>query len=189
VDASVRRRAGRVTGEVSTYLHSIDNLVFLDFTGEEENGLREAEFLQGDSRFVGAEASVNVAVHRAVSLSGTLSAVRATLTTTGEPLPRIPPIGGRLEANLSWRDLRISPEVVLNGSQDRVFRHELPTDGSAVVNLGVSYFVVRGHATHAISLKAYNLTNETYRQHTSLIKDLAPEIGRGVRLSYSVKLF
>jgi iron complex outermembrane receptor protein len=189
VDASVRRRAGRVTGEFSTYLYSIDNFVFLDFTGEEEHGLREASFLQGDSRFVGAEASVNVAVHRAVSLSGTLSAVRATLTTTGEPLPRIPPIGGRFEANLSWRDLRISPEVVLTGGQDRVFRHELQTDGSAVVNLGVSYFVVRGHATHAITLKAYNLTNETYRQHTSLIKDLAPEIGRGVRLSYSVKLF
>jgi iron complex outermembrane receptor protein len=58
-----------------------------------------------------------------------------------------------------------------------------------VVNLGASFMAVRGHATHTVALKAYNLTNEAYRLHTSFIKDLTPEIGRGVRVSYTVRFF
>ena len=57
------------------------------------------------------------------------------------------------------------------------------------MNLGASYFVVRGHVTHAVTLRAYNLTNQEYRLHTSFIKDLAPEMGRGVRLTYTVRFF
>jgi outer membrane receptor protein involved in Fe transport len=40
-----------------------------------------------------------------------------------------------------------------------------------------------------VAVKAYNLFDETYRLHTSLIKDLAPEMGRGIRVTYSVKFF
>ena len=43
---------------------------------------------------------------------------------------------------------------------------------------------------HSITvLTGYNLTNALYRNHTSFIKDLAPEIGRGVRVNYSVRFF
>jgi iron complex outermembrane receptor protein len=104
-------------------------------------------------------------------------------------LPRIPPVSGRLELDVPWRSLTISPELVFTRAQGRVFRQELPTEGSIVVNLGAAWFVVRGHITHAITLKAYNLTNNVYRLHTSFIKDLAPEMGRGMRASYSVRLF
>jgi iron complex outermembrane receptor protein len=38
-------------------------------------------------------------------------------------------------------------------------------------------------------VRGYNLTDETYRNHTSFIKDLAPELGRGVKVSYSVRFF
>jgi iron complex outermembrane receptor protein len=55
--------------------------------------------------------------------------------------------------------------------------------------VGASWLVVRGHMSHAITIKAYNLTNEEYRLHTSFIKDLTPEMGRGLRVSYSLKLF
>jgi iron complex outermembrane receptor protein len=88
-----------------------------------------------------------------------------------------------------WRGLTISPEVVFTGAQRRVFRQELPTNGSKVLNVGASWLVVRGHMSHAITIKAYNLTNEEYRLHTSFIKDLTPEMGRGLRVSYSLKLF
>jgi len=40
-----------------------------------------------------------------------------------------------------------------------------------------------------VTAQAYNLGNTTYRLHTSFIKDLAPEMGRGVKVSYSVRLF
>jgi outer membrane receptor protein involved in Fe transport len=40
-----------------------------------------------------------------------------------------------------------------------------------------------------VSFTAYNLNDQLYRNHTSFIKDLAPEIGRGFRLGYSVRFF
>ena len=42
---------------------------------------------------------------------------------------------------------------------------------------------------HILSVTGYNLTNELYRNHTSFIKDLAPEIGRGVKFGYSLRFF
>jgi iron complex outermembrane receptor protein len=55
--------------------------------------------------------------------------------------------------------------------------------------VGVTWLRSTGHASHVVAVKAYNLTDEEYRLHTSLIKDLAPEIGRGIRVSYSVRFF
>jgi outer membrane receptor protein involved in Fe transport len=48
---------------------------------------------------------------------------------------------------------------------------------------------VAAHATHIITFQGYNLTNTDYRLHTSLIKNLAPEMGRGVKVTYGVRLF
>jgi iron complex outermembrane receptor protein len=42
---------------------------------------------------------------------------------------------------------------------------------------------------HVVSVTGYNLTDELYRNHTSFIKDLAPEIGRGVKVGYSLRFF
>ena len=42
---------------------------------------------------------------------------------------------------------------------------------------------------HVVGFSGYNLTNERYRHHTSFIKDLAPEIGRGVKVTYSLRFF
>jgi iron complex outermembrane receptor protein len=189
IDVSLRSRAERVHGEVTFFTYAIDNFVFLDFTGEIEHNLREALFLQGDSRFIGFEASGEFDLARGLHLHAGVSAVRATLTGTDEAVPRIPPLAGRLELEIPWRSVTISPEVVVRARQSRVFRDETPTAGSAVLNLGATWLVVRGHATHAVVLKAFNLTNETYRVHTSFIKDLAPEMSRGVRVGYTVRFY
>ena len=46
-----------------------------------------------------------------------------------------------------------------------------------------------GEAVHVFTLKGYNLGNTVYRNHTSFIKDLAPEMGRGVLLTWALRLF
>jgi iron complex outermembrane receptor protein len=189
LDVSLRSRAPRASGELNFFVYRITNFVFLDFTGEEVSGLREAEFLQGDSRFAGFEASAHFEPHPLLHVNAGLNFVRARLTDTDESVPRIPPLSGRVELEIPWRDLAISPEIVFTADQNNVFRDETPTEGSAVLNLGASYLLGQSHATHTIAVKAYNLTNETYRLHTSFIKDLAPEIGRGVKVTYSVRFF
>ena len=56
-------------------------------------------------------------------------------------------------------------------------------------NLKASYVWPMQHMVHILSVTGYNLTDELYRSHTSFIKDLAPEIGRGVKLAYSTRFF
>ena len=73
--------------------------------------------------------------------------------------------------------------------QDRVFRGETETDGYSILNARASYVWPKQHMVHILSVAGYNLTNELYRNHTSFIKDLAPEIGRGVKFGYSLRFF
>ncbi len=189
LDVSLRSRAARVQGEVNVFAYGISNFVFLDLTDELVDGLREARFVQADARFVGAEIAGSADLHPRLHLHTSASYVRAQLTGTSEALPRIPPLSARVELDIPVGGFKIGPEFVFTAAQNRVFRTETRTPGSTVVNLSASYLLARGHATHTFALKAYNLTNETWRLHTSFIKDLAPEIGRGVKVTYSVKFF
>ena len=73
--------------------------------------------------------------------------------------------------------------------QDRIFTVETPTAGYTVFNLAGSYLIARQHAAHIITFNAFNLGDRVYRNHLSFIKDFAPEMGRGVRATYTVRFF
>ncbi len=189
VDVSLRSRHAKAQGELNVFAYIISNFVFLDVHDEEIDGLREATFVQADARFMGAEASGSLDLHPRLHLHGGASYVRAKLTDANTFLPRIPAFSARVELDVPVGNFKVGPEFVFTAAQNNTFGIETSTPGSTVINLGASYLLARGHATHVVSLKAYNLTNETYRLHTSFIKDLAAEIGRGVRLTYAVKFF
>ena len=57
------------------------------------------------------------------------------------------------------------------------------------MNLTASYTYAQQHLAHQFSANVFNLGDEFYRNHSSFIKDLAPEIGRGVRFTYTVRFF
>ena len=42
---------------------------------------------------------------------------------------------------------------------------------------------------NTIAINAFNLNDKLYMNHVSFIKDFAPEIGRGVRASYTIRFF
>jgi iron complex outermembrane receptor protein len=189
IDASVRSRAGRAHGEVNVFYYNINNFVFLDVTDEIEDGLNVAFYTQGDSRFTGVEAAGHFDFGGRATLHASIGFVSAMLTATDEHLPRIPPVQGRVSFDIPWRQLVVTPEVVFAGAQNDVFRNETPTDGWATFNLSATFQVFKAHQSHAISVVGYNLTNTEYRLHTSFIKDLAPEMGAGVKASYTIKFF
>ena len=85
--------------------------------------------------------------------------------------------------------MTVTPELVFALTQDRLFRGETVTDGYSVFNLRGSYVWPTQHVAHVLSISAFNLTNELYRNHTSFIKNLAPEIGRGAKIGYSLRFF
>ena len=64
---------------------------------------------------------------------------------------------------------------------------ETPTDSYTLLRLFAAYSVQAGAALHTITARLDNATNELYRNHLSLIKDLAPEMGRNFKLLYNVK--
>lgn len=189
LDVSLRGRGSRARAEVNAFTYGISNFVFPDFTGEELDGLRAAVFNQGDSRFTGFDGSVGVEVMAGAWLNVGFGYVNATLTDDDTPLPRIPPLRGNVRFDLPVKGFTFSPEVEWAARQDRVYFNETETDRWTTVNLSASYSVVRAHISHQLNLRGFNLTNEAYRNHTSFIKDLAQEIGRGVKLSYSVRFF
>ena len=189
LDLSVRHQSSGARAEVNVYVYDIDDFVFPALTGDVIDGLRAAEFRQGDSRFTGLDADGSLRVHEAAWVNVGLGLVDATLTASDQPLPRIPPVQGHVRADIIFRGLTVSPEWIWTADQNRVFEGETTTTGASVLNVGGSYVWPRGHAAHIFSVRGYNLTNELYRNHTSFIKDLAPEIGRGIKVSYSMRFF
>ena len=110
--------------------------------------------------------------------------MRAELTATNEPVPRIPPLrfGGGVHYDQSrWR-ARV--DVLRATEQDRVSETETPTPGYAMLDASVGYRFFTGGLVHDVSLVGTNLTDELARNSVSFIKDQAPLPGRDVRIVY-----
>jgi iron complex outermembrane receptor protein len=189
IDLSLRHSSGRVRAEGNFFYYHINNFIFLSPTGGVEDGLPVANYAQGDSRFVGTEARMDVGLTRNIWLLSSLDYVNAELKDAKTPLPRIPPLRGRVGFEAFYKGFRFNPEVVMARDQDRLFTLETRTAGYATVNLTASYTIARQHSAQTISVNAFNLNDKLYFNHLSFIKGFAPEIGRGVRLVYTIRFF
>jgi iron complex outermembrane recepter protein len=192
LDFGIRHSSKRVRAEANGFYYHINGFVFLAPTGKVdlESGLNIANYKQGTSRFLGTEAKLDFQLHPKVWLNLGTDYVNAELTATSTPLPRLPPLRGRVGLELHLvKSLILNPEVVMANRQDRIFTIETPTAGYTVFNLAGSYLIARQHSAHIITFNAFNLGDRVYRNHLSFIKDFAPEMGRGVRVTYTVRFF
>jgi iron complex outermembrane recepter protein len=189
IDLSLRHSSGRMRAEANFFYYHINNFIFLAPTGDVDDGLPVANYAQGDSRFVGTEARLDVGLTNYLWLLSSLDYVNAELKDTETPLPRIPPLRGRVGFEAFYKGFRFSPEVVMARDQNRLFPLETRTAGYATVNLTASYTIARQHTAQTISVNAFNLNDKLYFNHLSFIKGFAPEIGRGVRLVYTIRFF
>ena len=153
------------------------------------SGLPVAHFMQGNGRFVGFDGELSVQLADRIWANLGIGLVNAELTTTGEALPRIPPFRGQFSLDIPIQQFTFTPKWTFAARQSRVFRDETMTDGYSVFDLNASYVRPTPHMAHIVSVTAYNLTNETYRHHTSVIKEFVPQIGRGAKVSYSIRFF
>jgi len=189
VDVSLRHSSGRVRAELNYFYYHLKDFIFLAPTGEEEDGLIVADHAQGKGRNTGAEARLDIGLHRNLWLLSELDYVNAKLTDTDTPLPRIPPLRGRIGFEATYKGFRFNPEAIMAKDQNRFFPTETRTAGYATFNVNASYTLVQQHAAQTISVSGFNLGDRLYRNHLSFIKGFAPEIGRGVRLTYSLRFF
>lgn len=190
LDLALRRQTSRMRAEANFFYYRLQNFVYLAPTGEEEDGLPQARYSQAGSRFMGTELSLDVALHNSLWLNLGSDYVNAELTSIGGiPVPRIPPLRGRVGVDYRKGGLSIKPFVRLANQQDRLFPTETRTAGYAVFNLNASYTLTRKHMVHIFGIDAFNLNDRLYRNHLSFIKDRAPEIGRGIRFTYTMRFF
>jgi iron complex outermembrane receptor protein len=189
IDFSLRHINDRLRAEANFYYYNMTDFVFLAPTGEVEDGLRVANYSQGNTRYRGTELVLNTSVHPNLWVDLGLDYVSAELKATNTPLPRIPPLRGHIGIEGRYRGFSVKPELIMANKQDQVFTNETETPGYTVVNLTAAYTLPARHFSHHFALNAFNLGDRLYFNHVSFIKDLAPEIGRGVRFTYSVRFF
>jgi iron complex outermembrane recepter protein len=198
VDLSVRWRASRASGEVTYFRNSIDDYIFrnpiseADFISrfgplDEPVEFPFTQFVAADSLLHGIEAHSDISLGRRLALELGLDYVRGELRESKDPLPRIPPFRFRGGLRYQSNAFQAGGEVTAVSKQNRVFGEETPTDGYGLLKLFASYSFGAAGATNTITARLDNATNELYRNHLSLIKDFVPEMGRNLKLVYSVR--
>jgi iron complex outermembrane receptor protein len=195
-DMSLRWRGSRATGEATYFFNNINDFIFREYTGEVEDDLPVTNFVAGDARLQGLEMHADVNVSSLIALEGGLDYVHGDLTSGDQPLPRIPPLRGRVGVRVQKNALQIGADAVFTADQDRIFVSEtaegpvgeMATPGSNLLKLFASYSFGRGPVSNTITLRLDNVTNELYYNHLNYLKDLGvAEVGRNFKVLYNVK--
>ncbi len=186
LEGYVRGTLGGVQLGLSVFRDWFSDYVFLQATGDVEDGLPVYRQMQQDADYFGVEGEITAPLFRAggvtVVADGKGDYIRATLDD-GSPVPRIPPLSllGGIELQSAKWDAR--GEVEWYAEQDRIAAFETPTDSFAFVNASFAWKPLRGGDNLTVMLQANNLFDVEGRRHASFTKDFVPLAGRNVKLS------
>lgn len=187
LDLSLRRRAGRITGEATVFINAFDGFIYEDPTGAEEDGLPVYQFVQRDARLHGWELLTTAHLHETteslLDFTVAVDTVRARNTSDDTNLPRTPP--ARFRAGLDWQagGWRAGTEMSHAFDQERTAPGERSSAGYTLWSAYVGYRWVAGGVTWDALLRGANLGNAEARPHTSFLREVAPLPGRTVGLS------
>jgi iron complex outermembrane receptor protein len=213
-DGGLRWRSARTSGEITYFRNEIRDYVFRSPLTEEEFEAREDEFaarfpgrgiqeegegghdhgefpfveyVSADSVLQGIEAHSDFQLTPRFAAEVGFDYVRGRLKDTADPLPRIPPLRFRGGLRFVRNAFQAGGDVTVAAAQDRVFGAETPTDGYQLLRLFGAYSFGSGQSVSTITVRFDNATNELYRNHLSYLKDLAPEMGRNLKVLYNVR--
>jgi iron complex outermembrane receptor protein len=179
LELALRKHSGRIRGELSFFYNSISDYIFLADTGMEVDAIEISRYLQQDAAFSGFEAEITF--HHETATAGHIDLtlfsdyVRAELDG-GAKLPRIPPLRSGMEIAWLLQSWSVKLRMTAVDDQSRIAENETGTDGYTLVNLYFDYH--RGQEL-TLFIRGNNLLDEEVRNHSSLVKDFAPEPGIG----------
>ena len=192
----------------SVYAVRYDDFIHLADTGIVDHGLPVRAWTQADARFTGGELEAEWTFLDNDSGAWTArvfgDVVRGRLDGRGTrslavtvphgdhshehlaevvldgPLPRIAPARAGAELRWAGNHWRAGIGAVDYARQDDVAAHETPTPGYTLVHASLAWHMdtASGNAVE-LFLNGSNLLDEEARVHTSFLKDLAPQPGRG----------
>ncbi len=191
IDAQIRWKSGKHAFNVGAYHTRFSNFIGLFSNGLmfDEEGIIDpagelagADFEQVKASFSGLEADGKFRIHEGrgnldLTLRGDY--VRARNRDVGEYLPRISPLRLGWGLNYSFNRFGTSLDVLHGFKQTKVAENELPTDSYTSVNATATWLLPSTMRLEAFA-KAYNLLDDEIRDHTSFLKDIAPQRGRSL---------
>ena len=187
-----RYHSDQITAEISAYTNDIKGYIFLNITGAEFEEQLLAEFTARDARFRGVEAKLRFSLYEfdRMGVVGSVFAdsVRADFDTGGGvSLVPAGKFGGEIELygerwKLNFRAVRVR-------EQDKVGGFELPTDGYSLYAMYADYhWDVGTKGELKLFARADNLSDEEVRNHTTRLKNFAPEPGRSIKVGLRYSL-
>ncbi len=193
-DLALRFDNGVHKGSVGMFYSHFSNYIGLLGTGrtlnddgqEDASGIPEYTYSGVRARFAGVEAQdhwtlgENAYGKWALELSGDYT--RAKNLDTGEDLPRIAPL--RLNSGLLWEKDQWQARVDIQhaSAQHQVPANETSTSGYTTLGASAGYHFSVGQSQWLAFVKGENLTNQTVRYASSILRDIAPAPGRSLEV-------
>ncbi|WP_162096002.1 TonB-dependent receptor [Pseudomonas chlororaphis] len=193
-DLALRFDNGTHKGSVGVFYSHFSNYIGLLGSGrtlndegeEDASGMPEYTYSGVRARFAGIEAQDHWKLGEsaygkfALELSGDYT--RAKNLDNGEALPRIAPL--RLNSGLLWELDRWQARIDVEhaASQRRVPDNESGTDGYTTLGASAGYHFDIGSSQWLAFVKGENLTNQTVRYASSILRDIAPAQGRSIEV-------
>nr|WP_314488382.1 TonB-dependent receptor [uncultured Pseudomonas sp.] len=153
---------------------------------DHDEGIPEYLYQGVRARFYGIEAqdrwqlTQNRYGNFALELSGDYT--RAKNLDSGEPLPRIAPL--RLNSGLVWSLERWQARLDVQhaAAQRRTPANETQTGGYTTLGASLDYRFDVGQSQWTAFVRGENLTDQTVRYASSILRDIAPAAGRSVEV-------
>ena len=187
IDLFLRFESDRMRAEVTGFYNDIRGYLYGEDTGRLSPTLYpEYQFRGNDAVFSGFEADVDVLVWRGLALEAVASSVNGNLKDTDQPLPLVPPLRGQVALKYERPLWFIRGEAEMAARQDRTGQFEEATDGYVVYNALAGARLTLGGRLNVVTVSLDNATDTEYRNHLSRVKEIMPEAGRGLSVTYRV---
>lgn len=186
-DIFARFESPRLRAELTAFHNRIHGYIYGEETGRFSRVLLPIyQFQSNDALLAGFEGSLHWDLGRGLALQAVASFVRGTLTELDRPIPLIPPLQGRVGVEYERPTWFMGWESEMAARQDRVGAFESPTDGYAVFNASAGARLTVKGRLNVLTVSLDNVTNREYRNHLSRVKEIMPEAGRGLSVTYRV---
>jgi iron complex outermembrane recepter protein len=178
-----------LSASLSLFASQFDDFIFLSPTGAVVDDLPVFQVAQSAADFSGGEFSLAWRPASAWSgarwtLGGSVDVVSAELGS-GEPVPFLPPATLRINADAAWSRLRAGIDAEFAAAQDEPGAGQTVTAGYTALDALIAYRLDGlgfARAGTEIFLQVRNLADEDVRRATSVLKDIAPQPGRNIRI-------
>jgi len=187
IDVFLRFESDRMRAEVTGFYNDIKGYVYGEDTGRLSRVLLPRyQFRGNDAVFSGFEAGVDVHVWRGLALEGVASSVNGSLKDTDRALPLVPPLKGQVALKYERPRWFIRAEAEMAARQDRIGEFETVTDGYRLLNAAAGARLTLGGRLNVVTVSLDNATDTEYRNHLSRVKEIMPEAGRGLSVTYRI---